>query len=163
MSGPKTKTTQTQQQTGSNTATYGYSPGADSADIQAQRNFEFTPDPRVGYAFARQRQQAHDSYAQPLGGYSTPQLRDAALRASDADSAQTEAQTLAEENHNLQGLKYAQKADVAQMTAPRFVQTGGTTQQSGESSGTSQTNPGLMGYLSQGISAGSNVGSAMLM
>lgn len=159
MGGPKTQ--QTQQQTYNNANTYGYQPGASSADIDAMRGFEFETDPSVHYAFNRARQSAHDSYSRPLAGYSNQQVRDQALRASDEDSMQSEAQSLNEANHNLQGLKYAQKADVAQMTAPRFVQTGGSGTQSGTS--TSQTNPGLMGYLTQGISAASNVGSAMLM
>lgn len=159
MGGPKTK--QQTSQSYNNTNTYGYVPGASSTDIDAVRAHEFSHDPRIGYAYSRARQQAHDSYNQPLAGYSTPQLRDASLRASDADSAQAEGQALAEENFNLENMKYGQKMDVAQLTAPRLVNQSSSGTQAGTS--TSQTNPGLGGYISQGLSAGSNVVSAMLM
>src|SRR5688500_3604924 len=110
-----------------------------TADIAAQRNFQFGSDPRIGYAFARSRKNAAESFANPLGGYTTPQLRDAMLRAGDADSSQQEAQAYAEESHARQGLEYARRADLAQLTAPRLVTRGNSGRSSGTSTGASSS------------------------
>lgn len=127
------------------------------------RGHQFATDPRIGHAFARSRTNAHESYNNPLGGYSTPQLRDAALRASDADSSQEEAQAYREESYGRNALEYAQKADVAAITAPRLVQTAqeGTSSGSGtsSSSGTGSQQQPLAPAI---ISGASGMGAALL-
>lgn len=140
--GPKT----TQQSTGTTTNTYGWTPPPDWADLEGLRGFKFQSDPRIGHAFARGRGQAHESFNSPTGGYTTPQLRDATLRASDEDSTQQEAQAYREEDYGRQALEYGKLADIAQMTAPRLTQTGGSSTQSG----TSQTNPSVMDSIMKG-------------
>jgi len=154
--------TQNQNQAYNNTSTYGWMTPPDTADIDAMRDFQFGSDPRVGYSYARTRRNLGESYASPTGGYSTPALRDAMYRAQLEDVGQQEAQALAEENYAHQGLEYAKRADVAQLTQPRMVQTSN----SGTSTGTSTGNSNIQqsgGALGSIIAGGSNVGSALLM
>lgn len=136
----------------------------ETADVTNLRDFEFTADPRVGYSFARTRRNVADSYSNPYGSYTTPALRDAMLRSQLEDIGQQEAQALSEENYARQGLQYAQRADVANMTQPRMVQTGGSGTSSGTSSGSGTSNVQQSGgALGSIIGGGSNVGAALLM
>lgn len=140
--GPKTTTTQNTNSTGASTSanTFGtFSPLDDpryAGAVENVGNFQFQHDPRIPNAFARQRQGAHDSFANPMGGFTTPALRQATLRASDEDSVQNEAQALQNENYGFQTAKYGQLYDQAGLKRPNVVQTGGTTNTSGSSSGT---------------------------
>lgn len=162
------QTSQSSNQATNNTNTYGYAPGAQSPDIDAARNFQFSHDPRIPYTFSRAFERAKDTYANPLGGATTPQLRDATLRASAEDIGQQEGQAYAEEGRSLQGLEFAKLMDVASMTAPRFVQTGssgtssGTSTGSGTSSGTSNTTQS-QNPLNSIIGGASSMGSALIM
>lgn len=156
----KTQTTQTQNQSYNGTNTYDWMTPPDTADIANMRDFQFGADPRVPYTFAKTRSNVAESYNNPTGAYSTPALRDAALRASYEDIGQQEGQALREENYARQGLEYAKRADVASLTQPRMVQTG----QSGNSSGTNTGNTvQSQGALPAIIQGGSAVGSALLM
>lgn len=155
--GKGTKQTQSTSSTSANT--YGYTTPPDTADMEALRTHEFTHDPRIPYAFARQRQNMASSYANPLGGATTPQLRDAALRAGYEDSAQNEAQALREESHGLQGLQYAAKQSLAGMTAPRLIQTGGTS----SGTGTSTIQQPFMDSLNPFVQGGASLGSAAIL
>ena len=154
------QTTHTQNQAYNNTNTYDWMTPPDTADIEAMRGFQFTADPRVPFTYAKARQNIGETYANPLGAYSTAGLRDAQTRASYEDLAQQEGQALREENYSRQGLEYAKRADVASMTQPRLTQTGG----SGTSSGTAQGNTvqqnSLLPSVVQGASA---MGGALLM
>lgn len=150
MGGPRT----TQQSTGSTTNTYGQiSPLDDpryAAAVGNMGGFKFDSDPRLPYSFARARKKVEGSYDNPTGAFTTPGIKDASLRASYEDIGQEEGQAYREENQGRNMMKYGQLADVAQMSAPRTVQTGGTSTQSG----TSQTNPGTFDRVMQGVSVG---------
>lgn len=122
------------------------------------RNFQFQADPRVGYSFARARQNIGATYDSPTSAASHPAIRDAAMRAQYEDLGQQEAQSMREENYARQGLDYARLADVAAYTQPRMVQTSS----SGSSSGNSNTtqSQGALGSIIGGSSA---IGSALIM
>ena len=154
--------TQTQQQNTNfaNTTAYDWMTPPDTADISAVRDFQFQHDPRISYNFARAAQRIDDTYRNPLGGASTPQIRDASRRASHEDLAQEEAQALREESQGLQGLDYARRVDVAGMTQPRLAQTSSSGTSSGTSNiqGTSSQNP-----LGSIISGGSGIAGALIM
>lgn len=133
---------QTQQQSHSSTNTYGHVTPPETADVQALRDFKFTADPRIGYTFGNARNQAANSFNNPLGGVYSPQMRDQILRSTLSDLSQREGQAYSEANQGLQGQQFAQKAGVASMTAPRLVQTGSSGSGTGSSSGTSiQSSP----------------------
>jgi hypothetical protein len=154
--------TQTQQQNTNfaNTTAYDWMTPPDTADISAVRNFQFQHDPRISYNFARAAQRIGDTYRNPLGGATTPQIRDADLRSRYGDLATEEAQAQREENYGLQGLDYARRVDVAGMTQPRLAQTSQSGSSSGTSNiqGTSSTNP-----LGSIISGGSGITGALIM
>lgn len=149
---------QTQNTTTQSTNTYGYQTPPDTSDIAAVRGFQFSHDPRVPYSFARAMERARDTYANPLGANTTQAIRDASLRATSEDLGQQEAQAYAEEGRSLQGLDFARLMDVANLTQPRLVQTGGTSTSSGTAQ--SQSGGGLLNPLIQG---GSAIGSALLL
>lgn len=142
MGGPKTTSTQTTANQ------YGWNTPPGTADIEALRNFQFRSDPRLPHTFARARQNVEGTYDNPTGGFTTPQIKDANLRTAYEDIGQQEGQAYREENYGRQGLDYSRLADIAQMTAPRLTQTGGT------STGTSQTNPGALDTIMKGASIG---------
>jgi hypothetical protein len=154
------QTTQTQNQAYNNTSTYGWQTPPDTADIAAQRNFQFSSDPRVPYNFARARANIGATYDSPTGAYTTPAIRDAAMRASYEDLGQQEGQALREEDYARQALEYAKRADVASMTQPRLVQESSSGTSSGTSSGNTVQSQGALPALIQG---GSAVGSALIM
>lgn len=133
----KSKTTTTQTQNTANTNQYGWQTPPESADLQAVRDFKFTADPSIGYAFGNAKNQIANSFNNPLGGVYSGNMRDSILRSSTADLGQREAQAKSEANQQLQGSQYGQKALVAGMTAPRLTQTGSTGTSSG--TGTQQT------------------------
>src|SRR5687768_17165860 len=113
MGGKKQTQTQNTTQSQNQTNAFGWMTPPDTADISAMRDFQFTADPRVGYSFARTRRNIGDTYANPMGSYTTPALRDAMLRVNLEDIGQEEGQALREENYARQGLEYAKRADVA--------------------------------------------------
>lgn len=176
MGGTRTQQQQVQQQQQNSTQsgqfnnvnTYGWEMTPDTADIAAQRGFQFQADPRIGHTFARGRSQARESFHNPLGGYTTPQLRDQILRASDEDSTQQEAQAYREENYGRQALDYARLADVAALTQPRLTQQGSSGSSTGTASGTSSGTGSSTSTQSQSpinsiIQGGSAIGSALIM
>lgn len=160
MGGSKQKQTQQQQQSFSNTNTYGWMTPPDTADVGAMRDFKFEQDPRLSYSFARAAQRLGDTYNNPMGGYTTPQLRDARLRAGYEDLAQEEGQAVREDSYARQGLDYARKVDVAGMTQPRLAQTSSSGNSSGTSSGTIQQTQSPLNSIIQG---GSAISSALIM
>lgn len=131
----KSKQSSTQNQSYNNTSSYGYQPGASSGDIDTLRNFDFSVDPSIASNFAAARNRIANTFNSPTGGSYTPQMRDAILRSSNRDLGQQAAETHSAAYNQNQGARFGQKATVASMTAPKFVQTGG----SGTGSGASTT------------------------
>jgi hypothetical protein len=147
MSKKKQQTQQTQNTNFQNTNSYGWLNAPETDDIKAVRDFKFAADPHIGYSFGNARNQLASSFANPLGGVYSPNMRDSILRSGNADLSQREAQAYSEANQGLQGQQFAQKGLVAGLTAPRMVQTGSSG--SGASSGNSTTTQsgGLLGDL----------------
>ncbi len=152
----KKKTTQNTNQTQSynNTSSYGWQAPPDTADVQALRNFQFSADPSVGYAFGSAKSAIGNSFNNPLGGVYSPQMRDAILRGSLSDLAMKESQAKTEANQALQGQQFGQRAAVAGLTAPRLVQTGGSGTSAGTGTGTTTQSGGLLGDLLVGGATG---------
>lgn len=150
MGGSKQK--QTQASTSNTVNTFGQiSPLDDpryAESVANLRNFQFQGDPRLPYTFARTRQRVSDTYRNPLGGHSTPQLEDAYKRAAFEDIGQQEAQAYREENFGRQGVELARLEDIAQLSAPRTVQTGGTSSSSGTA--TTQQQPSILDSVVKG-------------
>jgi hypothetical protein len=117
--GSKKKTT-----TQSNT--FAYQPGAQSADIDALRGLKAKADTSIPYQYARMRERQDNSYANPLGAYTSPAVRDAVSRNAGQGLAMDEAQAVRSSQQNADNINYGRQAGIAGMTAPQLVQTGGT-------------------------------------
>lgn len=167
--GTKTTTNQNTNSSGSSTSanTFGTVNKLDdpryASAVDAVGNFQFEHDPRIDYTYARGRQQAHDSFTNPMGGFTSPALKQSILRASDEDSTQAHAQALRDENYGFQGAKYGQLYDQANLKAPNIVQSGGTTNTSGSSSGTGTQVVQQPFDFNSIIQGGASIGSAALM
>jgi hypothetical protein len=144
----------------------------DTPDIQGLRDFQFASDPSSPFRFARAKQDLERVSSNPYGAYTTPAVRDAQMKTGIMNLTQQEGQTSAEENANLNNMKYAQKSGLASLTAPQLVNTGNSYSgtQSGSSSGmstgtgtgTSQQSGGLGQMLLGSVLQGA-VGNPALM
>lgn len=148
MKGPKTTTTQQQSYSGTNS--YGYMTPPETADVQKLRDFKFTADPRIGYAFGSAKNKIANSFNNPIGGVYSPQIRDAILRSQYAQLAQGESQAQSEAGQSLQGQQWGQQAAIAGLTSPRLVQTGSSGTSSGQN--VTQQQPDIMGQILSGAS-----------
>jgi len=109
-------------------------------------------DPRIRATFAGARADLKDSFLNPMGAYTTPAIRDATMRNGNAQLAQQEAQALSEADFTANGSEFDRLLALSQLTAPKLVQTGG-------SSTATQS-----GGIAQGIIGGAaSIGSAALM
>lgn len=155
-----TRQQQTQNQSFNTQNAYGWQTPNDTADVQVLRSHQFQIDPTIGYRVGGAIRRMQDSYQNPLGGYTTPQIRDATMRSQERELMQQGGQQFREGAYDVGNQQYGQKLAVAGMTAPRLVQTGSSGQQSGTSSGTATTSTP---WYSDAIAGGAGIGSALLM
>lgn len=151
MGGQKTKTSQKTTNTYAHVAPPVTQEVTDLKTTAADLKGKISPIIRSSYAGARSS--LNDSFQNPLGAHTTPAIRDATLRAGNADLSQQEAGALAASDHAAGEADFGRQAMIAGMTAPQLVQTGGTSQ------GTSQQSGGI-GQAILGSVAG--VGGAAL-
>jgi len=144
MGGKKTKT--------ETANTYGWQQTPDTQDIQNVRSEQFQEDPGIGHQFALLKEQVHNNYANPLGAYTTADVRTKQLNAQDQAINQQEAAAHRQGQYDVNQQTAGKNLALAGLTAPKLVQTGGTgtTTQSGD-------------VLGQIIGGAANVGSAALM
>jgi hypothetical protein len=121
------------------------------------REFKFQSDPSQPYIYGRAKQDLERQSQNPYGAYTTPAVREAALKTGTMNLTQQQGQASAQENAQLNNMQYAQKAGVADLTRPQLVQMGGSYSGTGAGTGTSQQSGGLgqmlLGGLMQGGSA----------
>lgn len=129
----------------------------ETLDVQNFRNFRIKDDPTRPHRFSRLRTALSDSFDNPLGAHTTATVRDAALRAKIEDFGQMEGQEMNEANYAKNQMELARAGSLAEMTAPRLVQTGGS------STGTSTTTQPGGGFLNGLMGAGATLGSAAIM
>ncbi len=146
----KKKTVQQTQQTQANT--YGYVDTPVTPQIQAVVDMKASTDPTIPYRYAAQRQQLADSYNNPFGAATSPAVRDAAARVTNQRLAMDEGQATAESQYNADQQNYARALTGAQLTAPKFVQTGGTT----NGTSTQTQSGGFLGDLALGLVGGAS-------
>jgi hypothetical protein len=139
----KQKQTTTQAQTGNsaynNTNTYGWMDTPDSADIKAYRDWTPQMDQSISYGAGNAKNQLEKSFNNPLGGYTTPAMRDAALRSGNRQIDQDASQAFRVGQQDVNQQRGGQLGTLAGMTAPRLVQTGGSGTGSSSGSGNSTT------------------------
>jgi hypothetical protein len=164
--GPKTTTTSTNTgtQAGSTTNTFGQITPEDTPDIKSFRDFKYQADPSSPYRFAQAKEDLSDIHSNPYGAYTTPAIRDAAIRTGDMNLTQMQGQQSAQENVQLNNMQANQRAALADLTKPQTVQTGGTYSgtSSGSGTGTSQQSGGMgqfiLGNAIEGAAAGATMG-----
>lgn len=159
--------------TGGFTGTTGYdwfqNPG--SEDITALRGYKEQIDPAISAQHSRRQTNLRSSYQNPLGQYTTPAMRDAALRSQEGELEQDYGQAQRNAYSDQQGRTGQRMAGLAALTAPVQQQTSsaGTTSENSTTSGdysgsgtnsgsTTQSTPMLPGIL--GAAAG--IGGAAL-
>lgn len=123
---------QKQKSNNTTTSTFGREPGASSPDIDRLRNDKFEIDPGIAAQYGRQRADLNKSFAQPLGGYLSPQVRDAQMRSGNERLGRDEAQAMREGANDVNQLNFGRNAAVANLTAPPLVQRGSTSTGSGQ-------------------------------
>lgn len=119
----KRKTTTTQQNT------YGHIDTPITPQMQALQAMKAKADPNIPYYAATERKRLENSYSNPFGSYTPPAVQEALRRNTSQGLAQQEAQAMAESQFNADNANFNRQAMVAQMTQPKFVQTGGTSTQ----------------------------------
>lgn len=100
-------------------------PAVTEAQTVAQ-DMRKTVNPRIRSAYAGMRQQQNESFDNPFGAYTTQAVRDASKRNSDLSLHQQEAQALTEADYMANATDFERQMALAQLTAPKLVQTGGT-------------------------------------
>jgi len=107
---------------------YGRMPGAESPDIQTLRGTQFQIDPTIGFRSGAAKRQLSNTFLNPMGGYTTPQIRDATLRAGYRDIDQQAAEQARAGAYDVNQQNFQKNAYLASLTAPPLVQTGMTGQ-----------------------------------
>lgn len=143
------KTTTTQQSAN----TYGQYTPTDTADISAFRAWNPQIDPGLASQYGNAKNQFKQSFINPLGGYASPQVRDAQMRTGMRNLNQDEAQAFRSGYYDVNALKGAQLGSLAGLTAPKVVSTGGS------SSGTVTQPSDLLGNI---LGGAATVGSAAI-
>lgn len=132
----ESKQSSTSSGTGTSTNRYDFLTPPDSPDIIAARNDRAQIDPSIGYRLGEKERQLNESFDNPMGGYVTPQIRDAIRRSGQRELMQIGGQQTREGAFDANRLNQSKNLALAGMTSPRLVNTGSTTTQQGTSSGT---------------------------
>ena len=140
------------RQTRQTTNTYGFQQAPMTPAVEAVKNFQFQADPSIGYQYGAQRQRINEGLDDPLGPYTTPEMREMSRRNQLGSLDQSQAQALAEEAQRMNLLQDGQTTDYANFMKPQMVQTGGTT--------TQQQQGGVLGSV---LGGAAQIGSAFLL
>lgn len=133
---------------------YDWKMTPDTADITAFRNFQPQADPSQGFRFARQRQGFLNTFQNPLGSYTTPELREQVTRSGLEEIGQNEQQVMRESQFDLNRLKMGQLGDLASLTRPQLVNTKETGYQTNAKQGG--------GFFSSLLGGAAKVGAAFI-
>lgn len=87
-------------------------------------------DPTIPYRYAGAKEDLENSYSSPLGAATSSAVRDAAGRNASEGLRMAEAADTAASQFNAENANMANQANIAQMTSPQLVGTGGTQVQS---------------------------------
>lgn len=99
-------------------------------------------DPSIPYEYAQRREDFNNSFANPLGAYTSPAVRDAANRVAGERMAMDEAEAIKQSRFLASQAAFDRQGAVVNATMP--FQTGGA------STGVQSYNPGIGSYIGQG-------------
>jgi hypothetical protein len=125
------KQTSTQNTQSTNTASYDYRTPPSTSDIDVARASTARVDPSIGYRLGEKERQLSDSFNNPTGGYTTPQMKDAILRAGRRDLMQQAGEQTREGQYDVNRINQSKNLALAGLTAPQLVQTGSSSTGSG--------------------------------
>jgi hypothetical protein len=133
--------------------TYDWMKIPSTPELEAFKSFEIQDDPSAPFLFAGQRRDLLNTYQNPYGSYTTPEMREQMTRAGLAEIGQNEAQAFRERNFDKNRMKLGQLQAAMAYSRPELVQTKGTSTTTQKQSG------GWLGSLLQGAAT---VGSAFI-
>lgn len=110
---------------------YGYMTPTDTPDIIAARQAaaaEEGQDPGIQYRAARQKQALSKTLSNPFGANVSPETLEAMRYARESDIDQQAGQAAREDYFRRKQARFQRLYGMAGLTAPRLVQTGGTSQ-----------------------------------
>jgi hypothetical protein len=110
---------------------YDYKTPPSTPALDTLRNQTFEIDPGIAAQYGRQRSDLNRSFANPTGGFVSPQVRDAQLESGRERLGRDEAQAMREGAYDQNKLNYGRNLAVAGMSAPQLVQTGSSGSQQG--------------------------------
>ena len=105
------KQTSTQSQSGTASTTV-----PDTPDIIAARADKAQMDPSIGYRLGEKERQLNESFQNPMGGYTTPQIRDAVMRSQQRELAQQAGQQAREGAYDVNRLNQSKNLALAGLT-----------------------------------------------
>jgi len=129
---------------------YQFMEPPDTADTKAYRDWNPERDPSRPYQFARQRRDILNLYNNPLGAYTTPELKEQMTKSALEENAQQEGQSALEENAQFNAMKGGQLSDMAKIKSPQLV----NTKSSGFNSQQQQPGNSFWGSLAGGLAQG---------
>ena len=103
----------------------------DTPDIVRAREDTARVDPSIGFRLAEKERQLSDSFQNPTGGYTTPQIRDAIMRGERRELGQQAGQQAREGAFDVNRLNQSKNLALAGMTRPILTQTGSTSSGTG--------------------------------
>lgn len=90
-------------------------------EFEAFQNLQIQRDPSLPNMFARQRQDFQNTFQNPLGAYTTPEMRRNMTQAGLADIGQNEAQAMREANFDFNRLNLGKAETAMNFTRPTLV------------------------------------------
>jgi len=124
----------------------------DKEEIAPIKDYKFADDPSIGYRYGKARRDIEEGMDNPLGPYTTPEMREQSKRSRLNELTQSEGQERADESYRKNMLQYQNLLDYVDRTKSQPLQTGST-----------QTATGGGGLGSSIIGGAASVGSALLM
>lgn len=156
----KTTTKQDQSTAYNNKSDYNWFTPTDTADTKAFREWNPQVDAGLGYQYGRARTDFKNSFLDPMGGFSTPQIQDAQRRTGLSRLNEQESQAFRQGQNDVNTQRGGQLGSLAALTAPRLAQTSSSGNSTGSGASTTTQPSGLFGDI---LSGGMQGLTALLM
>lgn len=118
----------TQKSTGSTTSSYGWQTPPTTPALEKLAGTQFQVDPTIGARAGEAQRTLQNSFNNPVGGFTTPAMRDAMMRSGSRELMQRSGEETRAGQYDVNKLNYGRDLAVAGMSAPTLTQTGGTSQ-----------------------------------
>lgn len=123
----------------------------ETPDIANLRNYRAEVDPSISHRYGSALRRIRRSFDNPAGSFTTAAQRDAILRSDERELAQSAGQDFREGQADVNRMELGRMAGLAELTAPRTVQSNETSSNRG--SGTISQTPSWLSTIG-GIASG---------